>query len=504
MLVMKPLLKTTALFYFVILGVSVTSYGQTPPKIDPRHYINPERAAPPNVRALLAKLRREKVAKKWTFNPSYTKALDKSLGKITGAIIPPNFRQHVIDQNKRAKILLGQLKVGAPVRRLPQCVGQRHFDWRDQAVSTAVKDQGDCGTCWDFAACSAFEECWKFVNDEVINVSEQNILDCNSGGKDCDGGWPSDALDYIQSIGVASEADDPYVGRRITPCNQSLSKPYKAQAWGYVGDDDGIPSVEQIKTYLCSYGPLVIGIRATEAFQSFASNPGEVFNEDASGDVNHVVTLIGWDDNSQAWLIKNSWGDGGWGQAGYGWVSCFTNKVGYGAAWVLPHAVPTENGKNPLPSPIIHRIHPPIVDRKDVIYDGHNASPVIKFKPGDKLQIDVGGCVQTGGEGNTWKRYVKPSGPDSDRFYFGMILRPGENNLVPFRDIVTDQKDPTHPDQWSFNYTVPNTITDQQSYLHVGYSDDHYEDNGYEDHDDGTEDQCRNVGPAYIIITITR
>jgi hypothetical protein len=84
------------------------------------------------------------------------------------------------------------------------------------------------------------------------------------------------------------------------------------------------------------------------------------------------------------------------------------------------------------------------------------------------------------------------------------MLRPGQNDLVPFRDMVTGQKDPAHPDQWSFNFIVPNTITDQQSYLHVGYSDDRYEDNGYEDHDDGTEEQCKNIGPAYITITITR
>ena len=41
--------------------------------------------------------------------------------------------------------------------------------------------------------------------------------------------------------------------------------------------------------------------------------------------------------------------------------------------------------------------------------------PQIKFLPGDSISVDAGGCVQTGGHGNTWKRYLDPSGANSDR-----------------------------------------------------------------------------------------
>jgi len=40
--------------------------------------------------------------------------------------------------------------------------------------------------------------------------------------------------------------------------------------------------------------------------------------------------------------------------------------------------------------------------------------PNVTFASGDTVQIMAQGCVQTGGSGNTWKRYVDPSGPNSD------------------------------------------------------------------------------------------
>ena len=34
--------------------------------------------------------------------------------------------------------------------------------------------------------------------------------------------------------------------------------------------------------------------------------------------------------------------------------------------------------------------------------------PAITFNPGDVVTLDAGGCVQSGGIGGTWKRYVNP------------------------------------------------------------------------------------------------
>jgi hypothetical protein len=84
---------------------------------------------------------------------------------------------------------------------------------------------------------------------------------------------------------------------------------------------------------LCEHGPLAIAINATPAFQAYTSG---TFNENDQGNINHAITLIGWDDSRNAWLIKNSWGTG-WGMSGYAWVAYGSNRVGDGAAWVRAH-----------------------------------------------------------------------------------------------------------------------------------------------------------------------
>src|SRR5262245_36842108 len=53
----------------------------------------------------------------------------------------------------------------------------------------------------------------------------------------------------------------------------------------------------------------------------------------------------------------------------------------------------------------------------------------ITFKPGDKVTVQAGGCVQTGGSGATWKRFVNPSGANSDRLYHGLITIPGATGI---------------------------------------------------------------------------
>jgi hypothetical protein len=111
--------------------------------------------------------------------------------------------------------------------------------------------------------------------------------------------------------------------------------------------------------------------------------------------------------------------------------------------------------------------------------------PQIELFAGDHVFIEAGGCVQTGGHGATWKRYVDPAS-DSD-LYHGLISIPGgTSGLVRLSSVV--------------NRSV--TVS-QDSNLVVGYEDNHYEDNGYYAHDDGTANQCKNVGAAWLRLTIT-
>jgi len=59
---------------------------------------------------------------------------------------------------------------------------QEFFDWREFGVVTPVKDQGQCGSCWDFAATGAFESVYSLATGILPDFSEQQGLVCNNGG----------------------------------------------------------------------------------------------------------------------------------------------------------------------------------------------------------------------------------------------------------------------------------------------------------------------------------
>jgi C1A family cysteine protease len=474
------------------------------PLIIPTVFAQREAKASPAIKAKLAALRRQKEAKKWTFEVVYTAALDRDLKAITGARIPANLAQEVKAQNAKAAILLREFH-NKPKANNIGGVTMPSFDWRQHNGVTPVRDQGGCGSCWDFAAHGALEGSYLINDGLTIDSSEQNSLDCNTVGDDCGGGWPSGAFEYMEKTGSAKETDYPYMAVRSN-C-RTPNQPYRVLTWGYVGDDDGVPSVEKLKEALLYYGPLAVCVNATAAFQSYGG-VGAVFNEFADGDINHCVTLIGWDDAKQAWLIKNSWGTlwgdtCGFGQEhGYMWIKYGCNKIGYGAEWVVvqPASVVT------APDTLTWSITPVVNTAGPIIYDGDHFAPQISIQPGDVIEVTAGGCVQTGGHGKTWKRYVNPSGPGSDKLYFGSINIPGRTQgLTPIRNL-SGAYNPQSPDEYTVAFPNPvrTGIPVNQSYLELSYMDDGYSDNGYYAHDDGTEDQCKGLGQAHVQVTIHR
>jgi len=144
---------------------------------------------------------------------------------------------------------------------------------------------------------------------------------------------------------------------------------------------------------------------------------------------------------------------------------------------------------HPNATTTVVRIDEPIVNQRLTEYRS------VTFQPGDTVTVRAGGCVQTGGHGLTWKRYVNPSGANSDRLYHGLIWIPGVMG------------GPLRVQGWIGRpLSVPPGVSPAQAFLRLGYEDDGYGDNSYAAHDDGTEDQCKGTGggAAWIEITIVR
>jgi C1A family cysteine protease len=50
-------------------------------------------------------------------------------------------------------------------------------DWRGKM--NPAKDQGGCGSCWAFAATAAIEGRYAIKSKKSINLSEQQMIDCD-------------------------------------------------------------------------------------------------------------------------------------------------------------------------------------------------------------------------------------------------------------------------------------------------------------------------------------
>jgi cathepsin L len=298
-------------------------------------------------------------------NPTFTvgnnPALNRPLNQLAGTRPPQNWLGRARQQNLSSSRLL---------RSLPRSPGQRSsvcsasasaFDWRSLDKVTPVRDQGACGSCWAFAAVSAFESSALFHNNltyqQVQNFadgSEQQVLNCSKPGSyGCGGGWYHSAFELMTKEGLALEQSIPYQGSDLPCPSIGNNLKFQAETWNAVRDDTYIPSVSDLKQALCEHGSLAVAVTVTELFQAYT---GGVFNENSSQNVNHAVTLVGWDDSKKAWLMKNSWGTG-WGENGYMWIAYNSNSIGYAAAWVdarkylSPENQPDRPYNQPSPNP---------------------------------------------------------------------------------------------------------------------------------------------------------
>ncbi|KAM3284940.1 hypothetical protein P3S67_023739 [Capsicum chacoense] len=67
-------------------------------------------------------------------------------------------------------------------------------DWRKHGVVTEVKDQGGCGCCWAFSALGAIEVINALVTGELISLSTEELVNCDTSNKGYEGGLMESAF----------------------------------------------------------------------------------------------------------------------------------------------------------------------------------------------------------------------------------------------------------------------------------------------------------------------
>ena len=181
------------------------------------------------------------------------------------------------------------------------------YDLRIQGHVTVVKDQGTgCGSCWSFATYGSLES-WLLKNEwEYRDFSENHLK--NHHGFDwgpCDGGNSDVSTAYLARwSGPVDESDDPYHNLDDYPSPGGACQKYVKKVLYFFTETD-------IKNALMTHGAMFVTMRMEPGSYNA---PDYTYYYNGSEDIDHAVTLVGWNDNkfvtgapaNGAWLVKNS------------------------------------------------------------------------------------------------------------------------------------------------------------------------------------------------------
>jgi C1A family cysteine protease len=181
-------------------------------------------------------------------------------------------------------------------------------DWTGK-LTTAVKDQGYCGSCWAFSATEQIESDAIRTLGKTYLLSAEQITQCDKTSYGCNGGWTENAYTYVKNAGgIETEANYPYTSYQgVTGTCKSDSSKFVVKVTGY----KTLASESAMASYVQGTGPLSVCVDAS----TWNSYSGGIVKT-CGKSVNHCVQAVGVDTAAGYWKVRNSWGTS-WGESGF-------------------------------------------------------------------------------------------------------------------------------------------------------------------------------------------
>jgi len=226
----------------------------------------------------------------------------------------------------------------ARVRRPRRNLNATAVDWRTKGAVSAVKDQAQCGSCWAFSATEEIESMWFLGGHTMELLSPQQIVSCDTTDYGCQGGWTTDAFNYVKKAGgIEDNADYPYTsGGGVTGVCKVNSAKFHVKITGFEYAtppcQQGGSCTTQDETTMAkncaSTGPISVCVNAA----SWQFYTGGIITDNCPGawdDLDHCVQVVGYNTSgsTQYWIVRNSWNTN-WGEQGYLYVAVGQNLCG--------------------------------------------------------------------------------------------------------------------------------------------------------------------------------
>jgi C1A family cysteine protease len=255
----------------------------------------------------------------------------------------PLFDDAVINRKKNTGVMEPQYEREEKTLDIYRVMGQNRavptaFDWRTNnahAYIGSIRDQGDCGSCYSFAAAAAAECTYNWAkgmyDDNCVDFSESYIIWCLGRLSQysphffgCDGAdYDYAELTAITTEGICLESYFPYTETDPGSCTHWSDPVTVFGSWHRVDCGD----IAAIKTAIMTYGAVDAAVYVDSGFNAYTSG---IYSNSSTNcysspcyytPVNHAIALVGWDDNPPeggggCWILRNSWGPS-WGENGY-------------------------------------------------------------------------------------------------------------------------------------------------------------------------------------------